>query len=194
MMESKIQEIESAQLRTGLPTSASATPSACTTESSRATRSARRSSRASSSSDTAPARAAPSRCAKSASASASSASSVHSPRIEKVEVVSRGVVRRARLFYLRELPARLRACAIEGRLNRGRTAGLPRTASRAATRRSSAAAELDALADVRADEREQDADPREDQVEKSGIVRTVWLSTSRMVVGIATSGWRRQAR
>lgn len=27
----------------------------------------------------------------------------HSPRIEKVEVVSRGVVRRARLFYLREL-------------------------------------------------------------------------------------------
>jgi large subunit ribosomal protein L19 len=27
----------------------------------------------------------------------------HSPRIEKVELVSRGVVRRARLFYLREL-------------------------------------------------------------------------------------------
>ena len=27
----------------------------------------------------------------------------HSPRIEKVEIVSRGVVRRARLFYLREL-------------------------------------------------------------------------------------------
>ena len=27
----------------------------------------------------------------------------HSPRIEKVEVVSRGVVRRARLFYIREL-------------------------------------------------------------------------------------------
>ncbi len=27
----------------------------------------------------------------------------HSPRIEKVEVVSKGVVRRARLFYLREL-------------------------------------------------------------------------------------------
>ena len=27
----------------------------------------------------------------------------HSPRIEKVEVVSRGIVRRARLFYLREL-------------------------------------------------------------------------------------------
>src|SRR6478609_10896106 len=27
----------------------------------------------------------------------------HSPRIEKIEVVSRGVVRRARLFYLREL-------------------------------------------------------------------------------------------
>ena len=27
----------------------------------------------------------------------------HSPRIEKVEVVSRGVVRRARLFYLRDL-------------------------------------------------------------------------------------------
>jgi large subunit ribosomal protein L19 len=35
----------------------------------------------------------------------------HSPRIEKVEVVSRGIVRRARLFYLRELSgkaARLR--------------------------------------------------------------------------------------
>src|SRR5690242_8752208 len=28
---------------------------------------------------------------------------MHSPRIEKVEVVSRGVVRRARLFYLRSL-------------------------------------------------------------------------------------------
>ena len=28
---------------------------------------------------------------------------LHSPRIEKVEVVSRGVVRKARLFYLREL-------------------------------------------------------------------------------------------
>jgi large subunit ribosomal protein L19 len=27
----------------------------------------------------------------------------HSPRIEKIDVVSRGVVRRARLFYLREL-------------------------------------------------------------------------------------------
>jgi large subunit ribosomal protein L19 len=27
----------------------------------------------------------------------------HSPRIDKLEVVSRGVVRRARLFYLREL-------------------------------------------------------------------------------------------
>jgi large subunit ribosomal protein L19 len=28
---------------------------------------------------------------------------LHSPRIDKVEVVSRGVVRRARLFYLRSL-------------------------------------------------------------------------------------------
>ncbi|MFO0737363.1 MAG: 50S ribosomal protein L19 [Labilithrix sp.] len=28
---------------------------------------------------------------------------VHSPRIDKVEIVSRGVVRRARLFYLRDL-------------------------------------------------------------------------------------------
>lgn len=28
---------------------------------------------------------------------------VHSPRVEKIEVVSRGVVRRARLFYLRPL-------------------------------------------------------------------------------------------
>jgi large subunit ribosomal protein L19 len=28
---------------------------------------------------------------------------MHSPRIEKVEIVSRGVVRRARLFYLRDL-------------------------------------------------------------------------------------------
>jgi len=27
----------------------------------------------------------------------------HSPRIEKVEVISKGVVRRARLFYLRDL-------------------------------------------------------------------------------------------
>jgi large subunit ribosomal protein L19 len=27
---------------------------------------------------------------------------VHSPRIDKVEVVSRGIVRRARLYYLRE--------------------------------------------------------------------------------------------
>ena len=28
---------------------------------------------------------------------------LHTPRLEKIEVVSRGVVRRARLFYLREL-------------------------------------------------------------------------------------------
>ena len=28
---------------------------------------------------------------------------LHSPRIDKIEVVSRGVVRRGRLFYLREL-------------------------------------------------------------------------------------------
>lgn len=28
---------------------------------------------------------------------------LHSPRIDKVEIVSRGVVRRGRLFYLREL-------------------------------------------------------------------------------------------
>ena len=28
---------------------------------------------------------------------------MHSPRIEKIEVISHGVVRRARLFYLREL-------------------------------------------------------------------------------------------
>jgi large subunit ribosomal protein L19 len=28
---------------------------------------------------------------------------LHSPRLEKIEVVSRGVVRRARLFYLRDL-------------------------------------------------------------------------------------------
>ena len=28
---------------------------------------------------------------------------LHSPRIEKVEIVSRGVVRKARLFYLRDL-------------------------------------------------------------------------------------------
>jgi large subunit ribosomal protein L19 len=36
---------------------------------------------------------------------------MHTPRLEKVEVLSRGVVRRARLFYLRELrgkAARLR--------------------------------------------------------------------------------------
>src|SRR6478609_2610963 len=28
---------------------------------------------------------------------------LHSPRIEKIEIVSRGVVRRSRLFYLRDL-------------------------------------------------------------------------------------------
>jgi large subunit ribosomal protein L19 len=28
---------------------------------------------------------------------------IHSPRIDKVEIVSKGVVRRARLFYLRDL-------------------------------------------------------------------------------------------
>ena len=28
---------------------------------------------------------------------------LHSPRLEKIEITSRGVVRRARLFYLREL-------------------------------------------------------------------------------------------
>jgi large subunit ribosomal protein L19 len=28
---------------------------------------------------------------------------IHSPRVDKIEVVSRGVVRRARLFYLRDL-------------------------------------------------------------------------------------------
>ncbi len=35
----------------------------------------------------------------------------HSPRIDKIEVVSRGVVRRARLFYLRELQGKARARA-----------------------------------------------------------------------------------
>jgi large subunit ribosomal protein L19 len=36
---------------------------------------------------------------------------VHSPRLEKIEIESRGIIRRARLFYLRELAgkaARLR--------------------------------------------------------------------------------------
>jgi large subunit ribosomal protein L19 len=28
---------------------------------------------------------------------------LHTPRLDKIELVSRGVVRRARLFYLREL-------------------------------------------------------------------------------------------
>jgi large subunit ribosomal protein L19 len=28
---------------------------------------------------------------------------IHTPRLDKIEVISRGVVRRARLFYLREL-------------------------------------------------------------------------------------------
>jgi large subunit ribosomal protein L19 len=28
---------------------------------------------------------------------------LHTPRLDKIEVVSRGVVRRARLFYLRDL-------------------------------------------------------------------------------------------
>jgi large subunit ribosomal protein L19 len=28
---------------------------------------------------------------------------IHTPRLDKIEIVSRGVVRRARLFYLREL-------------------------------------------------------------------------------------------
>ena len=28
---------------------------------------------------------------------------IHTPRLDKIEIVSRGVVRRARLFYLRDL-------------------------------------------------------------------------------------------
>jgi large subunit ribosomal protein L19 len=44
----------------------------------------------------------------------------HSPRIERLEIVARNRVRRARLYYLRELQgkaARLQALRIEGDLN-----------------------------------------------------------------------------
>jgi large subunit ribosomal protein L19 len=53
---------------------------------------------------------------------------VHSPRIDRVEVVSRGEVRRARLFYLRELSGK--AARIKERAG-GRTAEtVPETAAK----------------------------------------------------------------
>jgi large subunit ribosomal protein L19 len=44
---------------------------------------------------------------------------VHSPRIDKIEVVSRGIVRRARLFYLR--PLRGKKARIKTRTDGGRS-------------------------------------------------------------------------
>lgn len=46
---------------------------------------------------------------------------LYSPRIEKIEIVSRGVVRRARLFYLR--PLRGKAARIKQRYDRDLTGG-----------------------------------------------------------------------
>lgn len=46
---------------------------------------------------------------------------VHSPRIDKIEVITRGVVRRARLFYLR--PLRGKAARIRSVLYTGSDAG-----------------------------------------------------------------------
>lgn len=45
---------------------------------------------------------------------------VHSPRIEKIEVVTKGIVRRARLFYLR--PLRGKAAKIKGQFMGGNNA------------------------------------------------------------------------
>jgi large subunit ribosomal protein L19 len=48
---------------------------------------------------------------------------VHSPRIDKIEVVSRGDVRRARLFYLRELQGK--AARVQQEEAPGAAAGPP---------------------------------------------------------------------
>lgn len=56
---------------------------------------------------------------------------LHSPRIEKIEVVSKGSVRRARLYYLREL--RGKAARIKSELVSGEAASQESTSSEAAS-------------------------------------------------------------
>ncbi|MFO0574579.1 MAG: 50S ribosomal protein L19 [Polyangia bacterium] len=53
---------------------------------------------------------------------------VHSPRIDRVEVVSRGEVRRARLFYLRELSGK--AARIKERAGGRTVEAAPETAAK----------------------------------------------------------------
>lgn len=54
---------------------------------------------------------------------------LHSPRIDKIELISRGEVRRARLFYLRDL--RGKSARIKSELVEGTTAAAPAAAAAA---------------------------------------------------------------
>ena len=101
-----LDSVDAASLRSRHPRlRAPATPSRCTSTSSKARARVSRSSRASSSAARATACARPSRSARSASRSASSAPSrCTRPVIDHIEVVTRGDVRRAKLYYLREPP------------------------------------------------------------------------------------------
>jgi large subunit ribosomal protein L19 len=55
----------------------------------------------------------------------------HSPRIEKLEVVSHGRVRRARLYYLRELQGKAARLRREGDVTQEALGGTPSTAPEA---------------------------------------------------------------
>ena len=72
---------------------------------------------------------------------------VHSPSISKLEIVSRGQVRRAKLYYLRELRGK-KARIKERRIDESKLAALQEAAGASAPEPDDAAADVDEAADV----------------------------------------------
>jgi hypothetical protein len=72
---------------------------------------------------------------------------VHSPSISKLEIVSRGQVRRAKLYYLRELRGK-KARIKERRIDESKLAALQEAAGASASEPDDAADDVDEAADV----------------------------------------------